>query len=291
MENSTSTILLFSAILITGIVTVITDLRFKKIYNTHLIFCTLLGLAAITYTILWTHGNVLFHYLNGLIAFLIGFTFYRMDLWRGGDAKLYILYALLMPPFKEGNTIFSSAFNLLACSFIAGAMIFLPIFIKDFTANKNGEFSPESLKVPFNTIKLTILLSWALFPVYHFAFYCLEKTVHTGVIFQLITYVIFYINRRFLRKKIQLNFITVICGIVLGLLLRFLLNAQSLSWPALPYFLLKTTFFSCLSSLIYVIQTDFKKYQDRVPFAPLLFIGCLLSYTPFLAWIKQLTTR
>lgn len=290
MEYSKSNILFLTVILITGILTIITDLKSKKIYNQHLILGTVLGVGVTIYSLVFAGENVLFHFINSLVAFVIGFCFYHFDLWRGGDAKLFILYAFLMPPIKGLSPVLSSTINLFTCTFTAGIVIFLPIFFKDFTANKNGEFFLENLKKPFNSTKLTILFSWMLYPVYYLAINYFAKIINTAIIFQLTTYIIFYITRRCLDKLMKINYITASLGIAFGFFMRLLLNPHSLSWPTLPHSILNIGLYSFLSSLIYATQTDFERYRDRVPFAPLLFIGCLLSYTPFLGWIKRFIT-
>lgn len=281
--------LLLVVIMITGAFTIFTDLKSKKIYNNHLIFASLLGLAAIIFTVIIDKENVTLHFINCLIASIIGFLLYRFELWRGGDAKLYALYAFLMPPFDTGNTILSTSFSLFACAFIAGMMIFLPPFIKDFTANKNGEFDWVNLKPPLESVALTILFSWILFPVYFFMNKYFAGIIHTTILFQIVTYVIYVTTRRLLKDIVRLNYATVGIGIAFGILMRIWLNPHSLSWPELPVSILRIALFAALSALIFVTQLEFKTYQDRVPFAPLLFIGCLLSYTPFLGWIKHLT--
>lgn len=281
--------LFLAVILITGLITIFTDLKSKKIYNNHLLMASLLGIAALIFTMQSDPRNIPFHFINGLIALVSGFILYRFEIWRGGDAKLYALYAFLMPPFKSGQTIFSSSLSLFSCAFIAGLIIFLPLFIKDFTANKNGELDWVNLKPPLESVQLTIFFSWILFPLYYFTSNFFAQIIHSAIIFQIITYIIYVSIRRIFKDMIRLSYLTVCLGIVFGLLTRYWLNPQSLSWPALPVSILKISLFSALSSLIFVTQLEFKNYQDRVPFAPLLFMGCLLSYTPFLTWIRNLT--
>ncbi len=287
MEILKSTDIFFSIILTIGLFTTFTDLKHKKIYNTHIVIGAVLGLAAIVYAAAWGHERIMFHFINGLIASVIAILFYHFDLWKGGDTKLFTLFAFLMPPLEEGTTIFSCAINLFACSFIAGAIILLPVFIKDFASNKKDEFKHENLKKPFNTIRLTIIFSWMLFPLYYFLTPALGKTIHAPILLQIITYAIFYLIRRFLKKIMTMNRMIVLSGITFGFVMRLWLNPYSLSWPVLPYSILKLTLYSGLSACIYAVQTDFKKYRERIPFAPLLFVGCLLSYTPFLTWLMQ----
>ncbi len=292
MQYSTSNILFLSVILIIGLMTVITDLKSRKIYNQHLLLGAILGFLAFSFAVINNQENVIFHFINGMIGILIGFVFYHFDLWRGGDAKLFILYSFLMPTIEGENPFFSGVINLFSCSFIAGAIIFLPFFIRCFfKATKDDTLIPHGLKKPFEAAKLTILFSWLAYPILYLTTERLATTVGNTIIAPLTTYIIFLITHRYLNKLMKINDLTIVCGLAFGFLMRLMINPISLSWPILPYSILKIVFFAFLSSLLYPTQSNLKQYQDRVPFSPLLFIGCLLSYTPFLAWVRQLMTR
>ena len=134
----------------------------------------------------------------------------------------------------------------------------------------------------FSATRITIGFSWILFPVYYFA-----KFIHFPAVSLIITYLIYNLATHFL-KNIKATYFIVGGGIIFGLLMRVWLSPYSLSWPALPYSILKIGLFSVLSAFIYASLKLLKECHDRIPFAPLLFIGCVLSYTPFLTWIIQL---
>ena len=276
-------------ILSIGALTTFSDLKSKKIHNWHLGLGALLGLAAIIYTAVWTHENVLFHFINGLIAFVAGTYFYRSGVWRGGDAKLFMLYAFLMPALERDHILFSGTVNLFACSFIAGMIILIPLFIKDIISNYNAVIkkllSQEKSKDLFRAIGITIFSSWIIFPVYSFV-----RINHIPAISLAFTYLIFNLALHFI-KKIKINYIIGVSGSIFGFLMRLWLSPHSLSWPTLSYSIFKIGLFSALSAGIYASLDLLKEYHDRVPFAPLLFIGCVLSYTPFLTWIMLLICR
>ena len=270
-----------------------TDLRNKKIYNNHLLIGAILGLLGIIYTLIYTHEPVFFHVLNGLVALVAGAFLHRIAIWRGGDAKLFALYAFLMPALPP-NPVPSSVINLFVCSFIAGVIVILPFFIKDtflhYKALLKKITSPEQRKPQLMAIGLTCFYSWVFFPLYYFAGF-----MHIPATSMLITYLIFYIILRYLKKapvsKLT-EYMLVICGIAFGFLMRWWLNPGSLSWPILAYSILKIVIFSVIVAGIYAVVDFFnKQYHDRVPFAPLLFIGCILSYTSFLTWIIHLVRR
>jgi Flp pilus assembly protein protease CpaA len=291
MGISRSNIIFFSIILLTGALTVSTDLMKKKIYNNHLVIGAVLCLAGIIYASVWERENILFHIVNGLIALVIGLCLYRFDLWRGGDAKLFTLYAFLMPPLQREHTLLSGSVNLFACSFITGAIILTPIFIKDIILNYNvmvNHLLPaKKRKDLFNSIRITIFFSWIIFPVYYFA-----RVMHLPLISLVVTYLIFYLAYHYLRKIIWPFYIVFLSsGVIFGLLMRLWLAPESLSWGALAYSVVKIGLFSTFSAGLYTALNLLKEYHDRVPFAPLLFIGCVLSYTSFLARLIQLVTR
>ena len=80
-------------------------------------------------------------------------------------------------------------------------------------------------------------------------------------------------------------------ALIYGFSMRLWLSPDSLSLPTLTRYILMITLSVTISTCIHTTFNHFKDYHDRVPFAPLLFIGCALSYTPFLTRIVHLVTR
>ena len=83
-----------------------TDIRYGKIKNkwikAGLIWAALLYLSLIFYTIFYLHqkeniGYILEMLINGLIALGVGYFLWQFKLWSAGDAKLFTLYAFLIP--------------------------------------------------------------------------------------------------------------------------------------------------------------------------------------------------
>ncbi len=274
-----------SIILIIGILTTFTDLKSKKIYNQHLAIGAILGVIAASYTIIFMHENILFHIINGLVAFLIGFLLHRSALWRGGDSKLFTLYAFLMPPPVYSQILFPSVLNLFACSFIAGTIILSPIFIKDIIINHNvivnALFLPAKRQALFQAIMRISFFSCVLFPFYYLA------RITNPIIILTIMYIVFSwrydkVKTYYIIEFLKKNLIVFSIGFVFGLLMRLWLSPHSLSYSALTRYIIMVTLSTTISTCIYTTFNHFKDYQERVPFAPLLFIGCILSYTPFL---------
>jgi Flp pilus assembly protein protease CpaA len=297
MEILNPNIIFFSIILIIGVLTTFTDLKNKKIYNQHLAIGAILGLIAAAYAAVFRHEHILFHIINGLVAFLIGSLLHRFTLWKGGDAKLFTLYAFLMPTPVYSHILFPSVINLFACSFIAGTIILIPAFIKDIIINHEiiakDLFLPAKRQALFKAIVAVVLYSWILFP-----FYCLARNTNPIIILT-ISYFIFSwlykireeVKKYYIIKFFKKNFVGISLFIVFGFLMRLWLFPNSLSYPALTRFLIIITLSAAISTCIHTTFDHFKNYQERVPFAPLLFMGCVLSYTPFLTWLMHLMAR
>lgn len=279
-----------SIILIIGILTSFTDLKNKKIYNQHLAIGAILGFIAITYAAFFKHEYVFFHIINGLIAFLIGLILHHSAIWRGGDAKLFTLYAFLMPSLKHNPDLFSEPTNLFVCSFIIGMFILAPILIKDMILNYNtiirNLILPSTCMGIFTGIGTMALFSWIFFPIFSLA------RITNPVIVLTISYLIF--NWGYSpQSKINLKKILTesILGYTFGFLMRILLFPDSLSYTALSRYIIMITLSTAISICIHTTFNHFRNYQERIPFAPLLFIGCILSYTPFLTWITHFLPR
>jgi len=286
--------LFFSIILAIGLLTTFTDLKSKKIYNQHLGLGAVGGLIAVAYVAIFRHEQVLFHIINGLVAFLMGFILHRSALWRGGDAKLFTLYAFLMPLPLYGHLIFPNVVSLFACSFIAGTVILIPVFIKDIIIHRqtiaNDLFSPAKRQALFQGLMRIIFFSWILFPFYYLA------RMTNPVIILTILYIIFTwrhaeVKKYYIIEFLKKNFIIFFIAFVFGLFMRLWLAPNSLSYPALTQYILMITLSAGLSTCIYTTFNHFKDYHDRVPFAPLLFVGCVLSYSPFLTGVIHMVTQ
>jgi len=352
-------------ILAIGVFTSFTDIKSKKIYNHYLTIGAVGGLAAVVFTAVWAHENILFHFINSLIAFLGGAFFYRIGVWKGGDAKLFMLYAFLMPALPRGLLLFSSAVNLFACSFIVAMIIMMPILIKDVISNRNviAKKFWEKRTAWFMGILISVIFSWIMFPIYHlarftsnpvliltFSFFIflkgykdtrkieavaikskllavssngkkilgelidhdiLEDFPPTGVRlfpnmdtkketvreiakddFDKIWMILQEAKEgkaknHFIANFIKNNFILLCAGILFGFLMRLRFFPNSLSWPNLTFTILNIGLFSGLSACLQITFDCLGKYKDRIPFAPLLFIGWGLCYTPFLTWFMQ----
>jgi Flp pilus assembly protein protease CpaA len=281
--------LFLTIILIIGCLTIGTDIRYKKIYNTHLILGAGLGLIAVFFTMTIKAGTIVPHLTNGVLAFLLGWLFYHYNIWRGGDAKLFALYAFLMPSITHTENLISHAVKLFACTFIFGAIIFTPIFIKDILSNYLAIRTQLLSKrdAILQSAMTAMVFSWILFPIYSVAN---QTNPFIVLIISYLLYIWGYDHKEkkgvfwsFLKqKRFELSF-----GILLGCFLRLWISPHSLTWPALILSFMRVGIFVTVSAFIHTALSHLRTYKDRIAFAPLLFTGLILSYTPFLAWLTD----
>lgn len=127
------TILFLTPVFLIGAICTYTDLKYGKIRNKWLIFgfawVLVLYLSLLFYNYLFLHqvGNL--NYLkgmvfNGLLALGLGYVLWNLKLWAAGDAKLFTLFAFLLPPEFYAKTYFSEF-----PSFVLLINIFIPLLI------------------------------------------------------------------------------------------------------------------------------------------------------------------
>ena len=280
-----------SIILFIGLLTTFTDIKKRKIYNQHLIIGAILGLGATIWAALFNHEKILFHLTDGLAASFIGFLMHRSNLWKGGDAKLFALYAYLMPAPAYQFLYFPGTFSLFTCSFILGMAILSPILIKDIFTHRreiiNDLWTPAKRDTLFHAISRIVFSSWILFPLYHFL------KIKNPLIILVVSYLFFSwrYNRASTYSFLEVlkNYYPIISvNLILGLLLNIWLCPNAFSLPAFLHYLMMIVLTTIASTCIHTAFDHFKNYDERVPFAPLLFLGCLLSYSPFLIKLMNL---
>ena len=116
-------------LLVIGGITSYSDIKYGKIKNIHLFWGFLYTLFLYFFLILYSHfiihqfSNLKYLaelLLNGSIAFIIGYLLWRFNLWAAGDAKLFLIYSLLIPlEFYSKNYI----------SYFPSAMLLIDTFI------------------------------------------------------------------------------------------------------------------------------------------------------------------
>lgn len=100
--------------------------------------------------------------INLLISLVVAFLFWRGRVWGAGDAKLFIVYAALMPLGQYGRVYFHyyfSSFWLLLCIFIPAALFYLASFvwhyIKMLMTNGVGNFFQAAFTICVQCLRTT----------------------------------------------------------------------------------------------------------------------------------------
>jgi len=118
---------------IVGIICSYTDVKYGKIKNKWiglgLGWAVVLYVSLVAYNYFYLHQPENFQYLlemltNGVIALVIGYLLWNFKLLAAGDAKLFTLYAFLIPP-----EFYSKSYFLLFPSFVLLINIFLPLLL------------------------------------------------------------------------------------------------------------------------------------------------------------------
>ncbi len=280
----------FLLIIITGGFTTITDLYHKKIRNSHLIVIALAAVIFIIVKGLSDHLLPMLQLSSTACAIIIAWVFYKIDLWRGGDAKLFVLFSLLMPATGYESRIFFPSIALFVNTFII-ALIFLGLlFFKDFMVDPKSvtENILKVLKeirigrVTAMTLAMTFCVTWMIFPLFQIC-----GLTKYGVPSFLSIYIALFFIRKNIERLIN-NKVFIIMVFAGGLFLHYKFSPDFFLWKNILVYLNTVVIYSFCAQGLYGGTICITKSNERVPFAPFLFLGCLSSYTPFLYRIMSL---
>lgn len=119
--------LLLPGILLLGLATSYTDLKYGKIRNRHLLIAMIYGLAVhvIYFYTKYINASLSMPELietgtNFMIAVIVAYMLYHTAIWTAGDAKLFMIYALLVPIqiYERGHVPFFPAIAVLINTFV-----------------------------------------------------------------------------------------------------------------------------------------------------------------------------
>ncbi len=133
-------------IIIIGIITSYTDIKYYKIKNKHLLFFLLLYIPLlISYMFIFKISNIFF--VNILISIVFIFIFHYSKYWKPGDGKLFFLYTLIL--FPQISDL--SSIKILSNSFFIIMMALLLVIVlnlnKKLISVKNLNFNKIILKI------------------------------------------------------------------------------------------------------------------------------------------------
>ena len=280
-------IYLYILIVVTGILSIYTDILQKKIKNSHL-FIICVG-AGILYSIYFFVGKLkipFFHFIiNPFICLSIGYILFKSGMWKGGDAKLFLTYSLLLPANKYSPILPFSCMVLFFNTFLISFIFVLPLCIKDILNTKKpmvNIFISKKELIDFIKIYATIIgTSWILFFLVNF--FPMKRNIFLEFILIYIGYSI--INKLSTTVKNKTIMATLL---MVGLIARYIpkLNVSSLM-KLINY--LKSSF--VYSFIFYIFMKKLKPENpnsERVPLAPFMFLGALLTNTEFLWWVIKI---
>lgn len=272
-------ILFFIILACLGAITSYTDIKSHLILNQHLWLFFLMG--ALIFIIKYIlYPTIPFHFINFLCACAFSICFFLTKIWRAGDAKLFILYALLMPPIPSPIIKNFYFIHHIALTFLIGTFFLIPYVIKDTIKYKNlilpKIFSKDTLEILMDSFFITLAICWLILPLLHqWSFFQLPFVSFASIyIFYLVLYQCF---DHWTESKLF------IIGIVfIGFILRMLFTPHFFSWHHILRFLGLTLAYSFTFKILFLTISTLKSAKERIAFAPFLFIGCMLSYTHLL---------
>lgn len=189
-------ILFLVPLFIVGIISSYTDIKYGKIYNRLILWALIYGLGLICILFIY---NALFLYqfenlvylslvlLNALLSLITSYVLWHNRLWSAGDAKLFTIYALLLPlSFYDNYYInYFPSFNLLINLFIPVLIILSFFTIKDlFCFNKNWKVIKKNI---FSFVSLSMKADFIINKIKNF-FILFYDFIFFMIIFQTILF-------------------------------------------------------------------------------------------------------
>lgn len=258
-------------ILLVGAITTYTDVTHQKIRNRHLliihfIIVILYSVLLTTHRLPWS--NV--YPLNYAVAIILGFILCYLDLWKAGDAKLFATYAALLPMNHYAPVIPFSSLVLFATTFTLGTVFVLTSIIITNPFVRNKVFTSKL----FKNIIVFAVNSFSLYWIFGYIFSFLKIQAHPLVPIILI-YLLTRSTRKWYRSRNQWLIVTA-CLLILK---YFLVRENFFHMPNLIYI--------TLTSLIFRMVEKSPRLKERIPYAPFLLVGALLTNTKFLFYILK----
>ena len=202
----------------------------------------------------------LFTVINLMLATVVGFLFWKYDIWAAADAKLFILLVLFTPItlYNNGSIKYFQSFALLLNIYILYILWLLIIFMKNLK-RENFAFG-EKLKLVFKKENLRKIVDFLFAAcLMYLVFSAVKLTPRMGgSIFTVLSFIIIFISNRFLskffsvRKKLKKYFMLVI----LAFLTYNLILAGLESIKLLYQFLLMMLFMKLAAYILIALAHD-----------------------------------
>ncbi|MFB3918598.1 MAG: hypothetical protein ACE14U_00855 [Candidatus Velamenicoccus archaeovorus] len=293
MDIATVTLSFVPLLVILGVRTSYSDLRKGIVKNWDLVFTLFAATALYGYLIVY-HGVQIDPVLfigNFCIAASFGLILYFTDCWGAGDAKLFIVYSLMVPFPADRAVLPFSAFVIFANTIMiaCGAVILLSLkdVIRSFPQCLQRLFSLKTLKRLMISFSLLLSISWVV--PYLLGFFGAHAS---PLIFILLTYLLYSGLHSILRffKSYALFSVVVLCGIGIRFwLFPHPLEVLSSLFLSFRKVILVTFFFGLLDIFFQADEVEKKKTNDdSIILAPHMFLGVMLTQTHFLKGVMKL---
>lgn len=248
--------LFLAPLIVIGIITSISDIKYGKIKNIHLFF----GLLYISslYFFLFFYSYFIIHQIsnykylieliiNGSIALFVGYFLWYFNLWAAGDAKLFFLYSLLIPLefYSENYVLYFPSSVLLVDTFI---IICFTLYINCFNSLRKKPITSYFSKINYKVLIKTAMETVKMLLIVIFFLIILEYIkLKIEIIFKVVSfnpflyYLLFFALQIFVLRIFLKNKTFIILIILSGLLscLGFVISGQT----ALLITIIKSSFF------------------------------------------------
>ncbi|MBU1500325.1 prepilin peptidase [Patescibacteria group bacterium] len=233
-------------LLVIGVMTSYSDIKYGKIKNIHLLwgFCYALLLYSflIYYSYFVIHQSDNLKYvvellINGTIAFVVGYLLWHFNLWAAGDAKLFPIYSLLIPLeiYSKNYIRYFPSLILLADTFLFICLVFLlKMFYKIILfcfkyLQKPFSLSPYLSKINYQALKKPILEAGKLLLISACFLVILQYTMMKISVIHPLSYPLFFVLQMFLLKTCSKHKTLIVLIFLGGLLsgLGFIISHQT----------------------------------------------------------------
>lgn len=276
---------LYVIILILGLATSYTDIKFKKIRNNHLLLATVLGLAAYASLIATQQITLNMNWAwNLLVGLGIGLLLYFTDTWGAGDAKLFFVFCLLLPTAKYSRILFFPSLAIFVNIFLISTLAISILAAGEIINNRKNlfkKFFTTSTLVNFTKSFLVIFsLKWMIQAAV--SLLIPQATPFLSILILFFAYLA--VSR--IMGTLKNNLVLVLI-LLLGAASRFFIHPPDAHLADLLPQLKRAFFYTCIFygiSAIFKLDKESGQTKGTIPFAPLMLIGTFLADTDFLNW-------
>ena len=223
-------------------------------------------------------------FLNLLIGLLIGIIFYLINVWGAGDAKLFFVYCLLVPVNKCCGALSLPSVVILVNIFLAGMLLVIFGSLKRMFEKKEGFFCKKKAADLARGLAdiFLILASLGWLVLSFFRKFTVLLNPFYGV---LILYGVYFLIMRILKTKPFKNLFLLVCLSII--LFRFYVDPMFKNFSDLRMYVRGMLLVSFIFALIKGVGDYVRDSEKRIAFAPIMFIGVMLSFTDFTFWVMN----